>query len=218
MQNTLNITDIERFFQFLDPSPTEIFTYAFFDINSKEVIKGHGVKFGILSEIVQECENFAGSREGPNNRFTLHANINRTKLSGRKKKDIESVRVLCVDMDTSISTESLREIIIQYHVQMVVESSPGRYHLYWHIDPGTPLITWSNFQLGLNHRLDGDLNLAAINHTIRVPGVLRLTKEGIEHMPRIVFMESCPPVLTQESVMTFWPCIVTGKQIGRAHV
>lgn len=211
--NTLNISDIERFFQFLDSNPSEIFTYAFFDENSKEVIKGHGVKFGILSEIVQECENFAGGGIT----FTLHANLNRTKLTGRKKKDIESVRVLCVDLDTLTTPEDIKRIIGEYHVQMVVESSPGKYHLYWKIDPGLPFITWSNFQLGLNHKLGGDLNLAIINHTIRVPGVKRLTKEGTEFMPRIVFMEACPPVLTQESVMTFWPWILDEAELARAQ-
>lgn len=186
----INIADIERYFQFLD-NDKEVFCYCFMDESSKSVIKGHGIKYGILPEIIEDVEKFAA-----HNKFTLHVTLNRMKLTGRKRKDVDSCRVLCVDFDRPINRESLRPLVEANGVDMVVESSPGKYHFYWKIDPATPINVWSNIQLGLNHYFGADTNLAQPNHTIRVPGVSRVTKptgasaDGEPFMPSIVYISS----------------------------
>jgi len=204
---TLNLKDIESFFKFLSTQKnpeSEIFTYCLLDLQSKDVIPGWGVKFGIIDEIIHTITLKDNQNSGG---FTLHTTLNSTKLTGRKTKDIEGVRVLCVDFDRVLPKESLKPLLLANAVQMVVESSPGKYHFYWKIDPSIPLDLWRTYQLGLNHYFGGDTQMAAIGHTIRVPGVQRITKEGQAFMPAIVYMAGECPALTQEQIVGQFPWI-----------
>src|SRR6185369_15065507 len=104
---TLNVKDIDSFFKFLSTQKnpeTEIFTYCLLDAESKAVIPGWGVKFGIIDEIIHTV--ILKENKSPAILFTLHTTLNSTKLTGRKTKDIEGVRVLCVDFDRVLPRES----------------------------------------------------------------------------------------------------------------
>lgn len=208
---TLNIQDIETFFRFIstyDKPDTEIFTYCFLDKESKNVIQGHGVKFGTYEEIIWACKwQDQTLVHSVNPGFTLHTTLNSTKLSGRKTKDIEGVRVLCVDFDREVPKQSLKPLIESNRVQLVVESSPSKYHFYWKIDPAISLDLWHTYQLGLNQFFGGDLNMASVSHTIRVPGVSRVTKEGLEFMPSIVYISSDTTPLSIEKIGEQFPWI-----------
>lgn len=203
---TINVSDIEKFFKFistLENPEAEILTYCLLDAESKAVIPGYGVKFGVLRDILECSQDFAIAATP----FTLHTTLNSTKLTGRKTKDIEAVRVFCVDFDRVIDRKALKPLVEANHVQMVVESSPGKYHFYWKIDPAISLDLWHTWQLGLNQFFGGDLNMAAIGHTIRVPGVSRITKEGTEFMPSIIYIAEETPALTQAQILERFPWI-----------
>ncbi len=206
---SISIADIERFFQFLD-SPAEIFCYCFLDNKSKQVIKGHGIKYGILPEIIEQVSTYS-----IDNAFTLHTTLNRMKLSGRKRKDVDSCRVLCVDFDRVINRQALRPLVEANKVHLVVESSPGKYHFYWKLDSALSIENWSILQLGLNQYFDADLNLAQPNHTIRVPGVSRVTKDGEQFMPSIVYAVQDPEPFTYSALLSQFPWILDKAEEAR---
>lgn len=178
----LNTADIERYLSFLAGSAgeKEIFTFALMGAESTTVIPGYGCFHAKSDEII--------SRMMGHHSATLHVCLNRTNLRGRKNTDIESCRVLVADIDKFISLDALKKIRDEYHPGMIVESSHGRYHLYWRVKSEIGLDRWKELQLGISHILGSDPNLAQVSHTIRVPGVMRI-KEGAQIMPRIVFLE-----------------------------
>lgn len=119
---------------------------------------------------------------------TLHVALNRTNLKKkRKKENIVSARVLCVDIDRIVSKEEIQDIVDRYQPSLVVESSPQKYHIYWRIESALHLEMWSLWQLGLAAHFKGDLKFRDITHTIRVPGVPRI-KQGVWITPRIVHL------------------------------
>lgn len=185
----INLDDVITYFSFLCGSNSEqgtaareIFTVSFLDKESKTAIYPHGVFHGTIEEIVKkatELQNIA----------TLHAVLNITDMNGRRKKNIQGVRVFCVDLDTVTDKDTLKYWIATFKIQMVVESSPGKYHLYWKCAETIPLNRWKLYQLGLAYGFSGDLHLDDITKTIRVPGISRIGKDGKVGMPRIVYLD-----------------------------
>ena len=168
--------DLDRYFQFLSDNPTELYTYCWMDSESKGVIAGYGVMHGRKEDMAP-----------PVSGATLHVVLGITDLKGKKKENIQGVRVFCVDLDKETSRETLREIVGRYKVQLVVESSHGKFHLYWRANPKTRQEHWKLVQAGVARLLGGDINLSQINHSIRVPGVVRVCKDGSEFVPAVVW-------------------------------
>lgn len=171
MKKNFSIPTISQYLQYLSFDSQEIFTYALFDKDSIGVIPGWGTVFGKSSDILTAVRAVPDS--------TLHVCLNRTGLHGRRRKDIEQCRVFCVDID-SVGK------IPKCNASLIVESSPGKYHLYWQCAFSVGLEKWSAVQLALAAHYGGDFSLAETTKTIRVPGVPRRTKEGKEFLPRIV--------------------------------
>lgn len=187
----LNVSDIERFFNFLSGgNAREVFTCSLLKSgigkNESErvhgVIQGYGTWFARVDEILEELPRLVEAQK-----CTLHTTLNVTSDKGRKIKDIQACRVLCLDLDRAVSREELKGIVEEYKCDLVVQSSPGKYHLYWKLSAGISLDTWKLFQLGLAVKFGGDRNLAGVSHMIRVPGVQRVTKDGQEFMPSIIW-------------------------------
>lgn len=205
----MNTNDVKEFFRFLSHGNLEqIQTYCFLDFNSVEVIKGHGVKFGKLEDITKECEEF---RE----KFTLHTCLNLSNLKGRRLGDIVTPRVLCVDLDREVKLEEINLWMHQHDIGMVVQSSIGKYHLYWKYD-GT-LEQWKRYQLALAWQFKGDFGLEQVNKTIRVPGVLRGTKGGAEFMPQIKYLNHITIPVTDSTIIEKFPWLNEAHAKGEEY-
>lgn len=204
MTTQVNLSEVETYFKFLD-TEKEVFCYCLLDAESKDVIKGYGVEYGHRRDILGTVQRLASTETFPP--FTLHTTLNRTNLRGRKVKDIESCRVLCVDFDRPIARESLKALVIANGAHLVIESSPGKYHIYWKLSSGINITDWSTFQLGLNHYFGGDLELSKAHHTIRVPGLARITKEGAEFTPSIIYLDSSSAEMSYQSVIDRFPWV-----------
>lgn len=187
---TLNIPEITTFFNFLEPQnpdlPAHIFCVAFLDNTSSAVLKGYGTVFDSLAGVIAKLETLCCTHSPSP---TLHVTLNRTSDSGRKAKDIESVRVLCIDLDTPTDENSLANLIGEYSPHLIVESSPKKYHVYWKLNDSVSLEGWKKYQLALAQYFGGDRTLCQAQKTIRVPGVLRRLKSGEDWRPRIVYMQ-----------------------------
>lgn len=200
----VNPTDIERFFNFLAPSKDELFSGWFCSKDGNMPIKELGNLYRPPQWYVKYSREIYDREKG-----TLHIVLNRCSDKGRRKENVQSVRVLCVDLDSVTPLPLIKDHIQQYQPGMVVESSPGKYHMYWKVDSSTPLSTWSDYQLGLAHYFGGDKNLKGISHSIRCPGIPRITKTGEEFLPRIVWLEKGnPSVNTLNDINKLFPDIL----------
>lgn len=200
--NRLNEDDIELYFEFLSGGTPEIHTTYFLDLESDKPVQGLGCYFGKCEDILKLCRGLTGRGIG----YTLHSVLNRTNLKGRRTKDIEGSRVLAFDLDRVTPVEDLKAIVERDKPGLVVESSPGKYHLYWKLETGgMPLAVWSQIQLAINFEC-GDLGLAQTTHGLRVPGVIRALKGTLEpYMPRIVLYDPSQAPLNFKTVCDKWP-------------
>jgi hypothetical protein len=180
-------------------------TFSWMDGSSSEIIPGRSCVYGKFKNVIKWYEELKSDGLP-----TLHVTLNETDLSGsRRTPNIKAYRVLCCDLDREITEEELLEIHEKYHVQMVVRSSPGKYHLYWRLERGADLEVWRQLQLGIAHELDGDLQLSLPTSMIRVPGFPRLGKDGKKVLPAIMAFKSDNPVreLSVREIVQMWPWI-----------
>jgi P4 family phage/plasmid primase-like protien len=193
-----DISQVEQFLHFLDPTES-VFTFCFLDQHSKEPLKGHGT----VTLSLEELPNYLSSLDKP----TAHVTLNRTNGKGRRAAHIESARVLCVDLDRIVPVEEIRSLRHEFQPSCIVESSPGRYHLYWRISPTVSLDQWQKYQLALACYFSGDYNLAQITKTIRVPGVERVCKDGTSFLPTIKYLDLEGAELDDANILSVFPWI-----------
>lgn len=193
-----DITQVEQFLHFLDPTET-VFTFCFLDLEGKGVVKGYGSRTLEVSELEQHLALQASA--------TLHVTLNRTNGRGHKAADIESVRVLCIDLDRKVPLEEVRSIRQEFGCHCVVESSPSKYHLYWRLSPTVSREQWAKYQLSLACYFNSDMNLAQVNKVIRVPGVERICKDGSTFTPTIKYVAGEFVELDDANILNTFPWI-----------
>lgn len=88
--------------------------------------------------------------------------------SCRTAANVTRVRALFVDLDGAPVEPVLNSAVLP---DFVVQSSPGRWHVYWKVDD-CPLTEFTTVQLALADRFDGDRKVADLPHVMRVPGFL----------------------------------------------
>ena len=95
--------------------------------------------------------------------------VNKTDLRGRKLENIVSVRALFVDLDGAPLTPILDS---QVEPNIIIESSPGRWHAYWLCE-----LSKEEFSLGqarLIKLFDGDTAVKDLPRVMRLPGFFHL--------------------------------------------
>ncbi|MDR3453018.1 MAG: DNA-primase RepB domain-containing protein [Rhodoferax sp.] len=100
----------------------------------------------------------------------------------RTSKNVVAVRSVFVDLDGS----PLDPVLAALHPDIVVESSPGRWHGYWLTDD-CPLSDFTKRQLQIARKFDGDAAVADLPRVMRVPGFFH-QKAG-PFMTHITFLE-----------------------------
>jgi RepB DNA-primase N-terminal domain len=170
-------TEAERFLHWLDPNAT-LFTFQTFDDsergNDSLVRILHGSlrqHFGMLKKL-----NDAGAG--------VFVVVNETDGKGRKTENITRVRVNFVDLDGSPL-----EPVLDDRPNMVVESSPARWHCYWHTS--MPLDQFEGRQRALAQKFAGD-NVIDLPRVMRLPGFVH--RKGKPFVTRIVSINEEPSV------------------------
>lgn len=204
------------YFQFLDA--TDFHTVAAFDESpdGDRVVPGWGCMQGSAADLVAKFQKLQASYAA-RGLITLHTTLNRCKDTGRKTKDIESCRVLCLDLDRSVTRNELKELVSNYGVHLVVESSPHRVHCYWKLQDGIAIESWKKYQLAIAHHFGGDKTLAQPAHIIRVPGFKRLTKQGDEFVPAIVWLADAAAPLSELALGERFPWLSAEYEAARAE-
>lgn len=100
--------------------------------------------------------------------------VNRGDGKGRKAKNVVEVRALFVDLDGS-PWEPAADMLLP-HIR--VESSPGRYHLYWLVSD-CQLDQFKPIQQAIAKKFNGDKSCVDLARVLRLPGFLHLKKEPV---------------------------------------
>lgn len=99
--------------------------------------------------------------------------VNRGDGQGRRAGNIVEVRAVFIDLDgTPVSV--IESAPLEPH--LVVESSPGRYHIYWRIE-GLQLNQFASIQTALASRFRGDPAVKDLPRLMRLPGFYHVKDE-----------------------------------------
>jgi len=96
----------------------------------------------------------------------IYFTVNQTDLKGRQAGNVTAVRALFVDFDT---VDRGRQFNYFIKPSAIVESSPGKHHVYWFTDDFTTA-EFKEYQLKLANALGGDLKIHDLPRVMRVPG------------------------------------------------
>ena len=97
--------------------------------------------------------------------------VNKGDLRGRRTENVVAVTAYFADLDGA-------ELYDEYPLKptAIVESSPGKYHLYWRVE-NAPMGTFQHVQLHVAELLGSDPQVAELPDTLRLPGYLHQKRE-----------------------------------------
>lgn len=121
----------------------------------------HGTDQSVLDELDKLQKQGAG----------VFLMVNEGDGKGRSAKNVIRVRALFVDLDGS-PIDPVKE----HDPDLIIESSPGRYHAYWLI-PDCSLQKFRETQKALAAKFDGDPVVHDLCRVMRVPGYLHQKSE-----------------------------------------
>jgi hypothetical protein len=153
-----SLAEAGLFLEVLAGSPNPEFTFQVFDDKGKR----HNLaawKHGTLEQVAPWLTARASAGCG------IFATINETDGHGRRRKNVTAARACFVDLDGAA-----RPTKYPIKPHMIVETSPGRYHLYWLLEPTTDLVTWSDCQARLAAFYGGDPKVIDPPRVMRLPG------------------------------------------------
>lgn len=159
-QYNLDPSQAARFLQTLDPA-AKSWTFQTFDDNKERGSKQLAHVFhGSFDQHAATLEQL--NRQGAG----IFVTVNETDGKGRKRENIQRVRAVFADFD---GTPLPNKLPRQPH--LVVQSSPGRWHVYWRID-GLPLDQFAPVQTALANGLGSDPSVCDLSRVMRLPGFL----------------------------------------------
>lgn len=101
---------------------------------------------------------------------------------GRSSENVTRVRALFIDLDGA-PLEPVLCAPLSPHA--VVNSSPGRYQVYWLIED-CPLGRFEGLQMALARKFDGDRSVRDLCRVMRLPGFYHQKKENEPHLVRLI--------------------------------
>jgi hypothetical protein len=123
--------------------------------------------------------------------------VNEGNGKGRSAKDVVSVRSLFVDLDGAPWEQAAD--MLQPHIR--VESSPGRFHLYWLIADCT-LEQFKPLQQAIANKFNGDKSCVDLCRVLRLPGFYHLKKE-----PVLTKLIDVRPELPRYTIEEIYACL-----------
>lgn len=170
-----NRTDCERFLGALlhtDSPATEPVTFQVF--NDRDPGLGIARNFkGTLNEHWETLLRY--NEEG----MGIFVTINECDDRGRKAQNVTRVRAVFVDLDVA-PLQPVEDFAISPNI--IVESSPGRFHAYWSIKDCS-LEQFSGFQRRLACLFNGDPAVHDLPRVMRLPGFVH--QKNTPHLTRV---------------------------------
>jgi hypothetical protein len=136
-------------------------TFQLFDDSenkNKVLTKQFHIKYNMPNGYILRLEELNEQKTG------IYMCINETNGKGRKTENIVSVRACFADFD-GVSIKPIWE----YDPSMVIETSPGKYHIYWFSD-NIPLEGFRQLQESIAEKFKSDPKIKDLPRVMRVPG------------------------------------------------
>ena len=177
------------------------------DDGKVKTVKGVTERCGsvTLAELGQQPYKYANlARVG----VFFSVNVLTEDAKRRKAENVARVAAVFVDLDGVPLPE-------HYPIEptAIVESSRGRYHVYWAVD-GVPLDEFRTLQQGLARLYGGDMSVCDLSRVMRLPGYWHGKKEP-GHLVRLI---SCNAdnQYTRADLLEAWPEL--GETLAAAKV
>lgn len=119
---------------------------------------------GKLAEIFPTLESYN------ENGYGIFANINALDGQGRELHNVAYIRAHVVDLDNVLTAQANFERAAAAGASFAVQSSPGKFHVYWRVQPYTGNDFYTLQQRKLAQVYDGDKKIIDATRVMRVPG------------------------------------------------
>lgn len=129
----------------------------------------------------------------------IYIMVNAGDGKGRKAENVVAVRALFIDLDGA----PMEPVVNQLKPHIIVESSSGRYHLYWKV-ADCPLERFTELQKAIALKYDGDKACVDLCRVLRVPGFWHL--KGEPFMTRLLEVNEQPAYSVDE--------VITGLELS----
>lgn len=193
MANTPDFAAAAEFLAQLDPNTTD-FCFRTFDDTKKRANPNLKGKFnGTLQEHFQVLGFKSSLGAG------VFVVINE---GGQNAEEITRVRYIFVDTDGA----PLQPIVEALPPHMVIQSSPGKYHVYWR-STGVPLEQFSTIQKAAIAKFGTDKAVHDLPRVMRLPGF-----DHQKGTPTRVAILAAAPTLPDYTVADFWAAFVVPPQ------
>lgn len=183
-----DIQMVNRYLDILTGSHNEAVTFQFFDDRDKKnrkVASHRQMKRSLTYTFLQSKQ-----KQG----CGVFVMVNKGNGNGRSKKHIVGVRALFVDLDGSPYEPAAG--MLSPHIR--VESSRGRWHLYWKVS-NCSLEQFKPLQQAIAKKFDGDKSCCDLSRVLRVPGFYHL-KTDTPFLTRLVEPNDFPAYTTQQII------------------
>jgi putative DNA primase/helicase len=154
----IDLDEAAKFLELLGEGP---YTFQTFDDNAAR--KDRKLAKILHGELAQHVDRLCElNRRGAG----IFVALNKTDGKGRKAENVTAVRANSLDLDGQ-PLDPVRGCKLRPHI--IVESSPGRYHVYWLVTD-EELNEFEDTQRGIAKRFEGDPAIDKLTHCARLPG------------------------------------------------
>lgn len=121
---------------------------------------------GTLAQYRQTLDKY--NAEG----YGIFCNVNSTDGQGRDLSNITAIRAHFIDLDNTLTAAANYERAVAAGASFAVQSSPGKFHVYWKMTPYAGNDFFSLIQRKLRQLYDGDKRVMDATRVMRVPGFI----------------------------------------------
>jgi hypothetical protein len=155
----LNVQEADRFLRLLGDG--EQFTFQTLDDDQTRREKQLTRRLrGRLEELADRLERLNQRGAG------IYVTVNKIRPGRRVAENVIGIRALFIDLDGA-PLDPVWQWKLPPHI--VVESSPGKFHVYWRAD-GVPLEEFGTLQRKLAKQFDSDPSVCDLSRILRLPG------------------------------------------------
>lgn len=133
--------------------------------DQKKDIPAHNFR-GSLSQMLPTLTDYNARGYG------IFCTINALDGHGRELTNIQFIRAHMVDLDDPITAQANFERAVAAGANLAVQTSPGKFHLYWRVQPYTGNEFFTLIQRKLAQLYNGDRSIIDATRVMRVPGFI----------------------------------------------
>lgn len=157
----INLDEASFFIELLTGAPDAVLTFQTFDDDSDRKL---GQLISVLhGTLLEHADKLKALNEAGAGIFVM---VNEGDLQGRKAANVVAVRALFVDLDGAPIEPALESAVPP---DIVVSSSPGRYHAYW-TGWDCSLEDFRQAQRALINKFHADPSVNDLPRVMRLPG------------------------------------------------